>query len=68
MEFCILKKFNNSIATKLCPNLLNNRLKKSALHNSMTELYGALFKCDNKQKIGWEINAQLCSALKWERV
>ena len=27
MEFCIYEKVNNSIATKLCANLLNNRIE-----------------------------------------
>ena len=53
-EFSIFEKFNNSIATKLCTNLLNNHLKKGALHNLMTKLCSALFKYENKLKIGWE--------------
>ena len=55
MEFFIFEKFNNSIATKLCAKLLNNRFKIeffSARHNSMTKLCRALFKCENKLKIG----------------
>ena len=65
MEFFINEKVNNSIATKLCANLLNNRLKQfSALHNSMTKLCSALFKCENKLKVFQIINAQLCSTLK----
>ena len=55
MEFCIYEKFNNSIATKLCANLPDNGKKWfnfSAQHNSMTNLCCALFKCENKLKIG----------------
>ena len=64
------KSVNNSIATKLCSNLLNNR-KRIVLfcqrHNSMTKLCRSILKCENKQKILAEKNnAQLCSALKWE--
>ena len=51
-----MKKVNNSIAIKLCVNLLNNREKNriifSARHNSMTKLCSALFKCENKLKNG----------------
>ena len=36
----------------------------SALHNSMTKWCSALFKCENRLKIGWDINTQLFSALK----
>ena len=70
MEFCIFDKVNNSIATKLCANLLNNREKNknSALHNSMTKLCCAPFKCKNKMKFVKKINAKLFSALKWELV
>ena len=46
MEFRILKKVNDSTATKLCANLLNNRNKKfnyfSARHNLVIELCSAL--------------------------
>ena len=53
-----MKKVNNATATKLCANLLNNLWTKlkyfSALHNSTTQLYSTLFKCENKRKIGWE--------------
>ena len=56
MEFCIFEKVNNSIATKLCAKFLDNRAKSlncfSARHNSMTKLCCALFKCENKLKIG----------------
>ena len=56
MEFCIYEKVNNSIATKLCANLLDNCYKIktnfSAQHNSMTEFCRALFKRENKIKIG----------------
>ena len=52
MEFCIFEKINNSIATKLCANLLNDRFKNSAIHNSMTKLCSALFKYDYELKIG----------------
>ena len=68
MKFYIIEKVNNSIATKLCANLLNKREKDkiffSARHNSMTKLCHALFKCENKLKLVDKINVQLCSALK----
>ena len=53
-EILHFEKVNNSIATKLCANLLHNckKIIPSALHNSMTKLCGALFKCENKTKIG----------------
>ena len=57
MEFPFLEKVNSSIATKLCANFLNKRFIKnkiSALHNSMTKLCSALFKCENRLKISWE--------------
>ena len=67
-----MKKVNNSIATKMCANLLNNcyliKIKISALHNSLTKLCSALFKCENKCKLVEKINAQLCSALQLESV
>ena len=55
MESCILEKINSSMATKLCTNLLNNCKIYifSALHNSITKLCSALFKCEDKLKIGW---------------
>ena len=55
IEFCIFEKVNNSITKKTCANLQNNRLKRdffSALHNSMNKLCSALFKFENKLKIG----------------
>ena len=56
MENCKIEKVKNSIDTKLCANLLNKCWKKliigSALHNSMTTLCSALFKCENELKIG----------------
>ena len=69
MEFCIFEKFNNSIATKLCADLLNNRKKInriicSAQYNSRTTVCRALFKCEIKQKLVEKNNAQLWSALK----
>ena len=56
MEFCSFEKCNNSIATKLRTHLINNRkkIKFSASHNSTTKLCCALFKCENKLKIGEE--------------
>ena len=57
MEFYILEKVNNSIPTKMCANLLNNPKNRnvfSVKHNSMTKLCRALFKYENKIKIGWE--------------
>ena len=54
MEFCIIEKVNNPIATKLRMNLLKNRaifLKYFNLqHTSMTKLRRAIFKCENKLK------------------
>ena len=51
-----MKKGNNSIATKLCARLLNKCAKHFiiiiARHNSMTKLCRALFKYENKLKIG----------------
>ena len=50
-NFAFLNKFNHSIATTLCANLLNHHLNKinnSARHNSMTKLCRALFKYENK--------------------
>ena len=59
MEFCIFDKVNNSIVTKMRVTLLNNRNVFfnlfSALHNSMTKFCSALFKCEDKLKIGCEI-------------
>ena len=49
MEFCILKKINNSIATKLGLTLLKNHKNMnivSTRHNPMTKLCRALFKCE----------------------
>ena len=48
---------NNSITTKLCVTLLNNRRFVflnifSARHKSMTKLCRSLFQCDNKLKFG----------------
>ena len=54
MKFCIIEKFNNSIATKMCADLLKSVFFNSAQHNSMTKFCCALFKCENKLKIGWE--------------
>ena len=68
MEFCINEKVNHSIATKLCANLLNNRINEiiySARHNSMTQFCRALFKYENKIKMDEKINAQVFSPLKW---
>ena len=55
MEFYIFEKVNNSIATKLRVTLLKNSEKNicSVIHNSMTNLCSAQFKCENKLKIGW---------------
>ena len=56
MEFCSFEKANNSIATKLYVNLLNNREQKlkyfCARHNIMTKIHRALFKYENERKIG----------------
>ena len=51
MKLCIFEKSNNSIATKLCAKLVNNRKTISARQNSMTKLCCALFKSENKLKI-----------------
>ena len=68
--FSFLQIFNNSIATKLCVNLINNcRIFLeyfSALHNSIIKLCSAFFKCENKLKqLVEKINAQFWSAFKW---
>ena len=56
MEFCIFEKANHSIATTLRVTLLNNREiflnVFSARYNPMTKLLYALFKYENKLKIG----------------
>ena len=48
MDFCIIEKANNSIATKMCANLLNNRRKNqntfSSRQNLMTNLCRAPLK------------------------
>ena len=53
---CIFEKFNNSIATKLRVTVMKNPKIYiyifSARHNSMTKLCRAIFKCENKLKIG----------------
>ena len=56
--FAFLQKVNNSIATKLWVNLINNctiflKQKNSARQNSMTKLF-MHFKYENKLKIGRE--------------
>ena len=70
--FTFLHKVNNSIATKLCVELINNCAqflkKNSTRHNSMTKLCSAFFKYENKEKEIEKSNAQFWSALKWERV
>ena len=70
--FALLQKVNNSIATKLCVNLINTCtifLKKNVpRHNSMTKLCYTFLN----MKINWKLveksNAHFWSALKWERV
>ena len=56
MESCIFEKVENSIATKLCADLLDNHkpfwVIFSTQHNAMTKFYRGLFKCENKLKIG----------------
>ena len=67
-----LQKANNSIATKLCVNLLHTCatfLKQNgAQHNSITKLCYAFLN----MKINWKVidksNAQFWSAFKWESV
>ena len=39
---------------KFTEQLWKNKIIFSELHNSMTKLCSALFKCENKLKIGWE--------------
>ena len=50
-SFALMKKANNSIATKLQVNLINNRDQKlkyfCVRHNSMTKLCRALLKYKN---------------------
>ena len=53
--FALLQKVNNSIATKVCVNLINTCKifeKNGARHNSITKLCYAFFKYENKLKIG----------------
>ena len=56
MEFFIIEKVNNSIATKLRVTLIVNCEiffgYFSELHNSINKLCSACFKCENKLKIG----------------
>ena len=58
-------KVNNSIDTKLRVTLLKNRelffIIFSARHNSLTKFCRALFKCENKLKIGRD---NYCTVLK----
>ena len=72
MEFCIIEKDNNSLATKLCANLLNTCFKKQFFlgeqHNLMNRVCRALFKCKNKLKLVEKTYVQRCSALKRERM
>ena len=72
MEFCIFEKVNNSIATKLCVNLINDRI--------IFEIFPVHYKIQwlnyvvhfFNVKINWKfvdkINAHFWSALKWQRV
>ena len=73
MEFCISEKLNNSIATKLCTNLLNirgNKIRLFLVHDTIKQLSCVVHYLN--VKINWKLaekmNAQLCSTLKWERV
>ena len=55
MEFCMIEKVNNSIATKLSTNSLNNRKNHnifSARHNSTNKVYRALLKYENITEVG----------------
>ena len=56
--FAFLQKVNNSIAKKLCVNLINTCAtflgKNGARHNSMTKFCYTFLKYENKLKIGWE--------------
>ena len=53
LEFCIFEKVNNSIATRPCKILPENRTIFfeffSAIHNSMTKWCSALFKHEKKE-------------------
>ena len=53
--FAFLQKVNNSIATKLCVNLINTCAiflgGNGARHNSMTKLCYVFFKYENKLKV-----------------
>ena len=64
-KFALSKKVNNSIATKLPVTLINSGrifLKDlNGLHNWITKLCSALFKCGNRLKLGWENE---CTVLK----
>ena len=70
--FVFLQKVNNSIATKLCVNLINNcKLffkQNGARHNSMTKLCYAFLNMKINLKLVEKSNAQFWSALKWQRV
>ena len=56
MEPCIFERVNNSKTTKPRVSFINNRKIVlgffCALHNLMTKLCSALFKYENKLKIG----------------
>ena len=68
MEFCIIEKANNSIATKLYVHLLNNyrqkKLKISERHNSITKCVVQYLNMKMKGKLVEIIDFQLCSSLK----
>ena len=57
IEFCIIEKADNSIATKMHVTLINDCgcfwNIFSALHSSMNKLCSAFFKCENKLQICW---------------
>ena len=73
MEFCINEKANNSIATKLQVNLLNNcgqKLKSFLVHDTIQWLHCIIHYLNMKMK-GKSveiIDLQLCSSLKWDGV
>ena len=68
--FAFLRKVDNSIATKLRVNFINNCdifwNIFSALHNSMTKLCSAFLSVKINWKLADKIIAQFWSALKWE--
>ena len=70
--FVCLQKFNISIATKLCVNLINtcSIFKKNMVHDKIQWLICVMNFLNLKRnwKLIEKCNAQFWSSLKWERV